>query len=748
MPDQNKIHQLQQQIDMLLRQQARFAAEISRMQSDLDELRKADTETTEPVPVAPVAETKASVPFFDATDLATPIKPFAKAPPSAEEATPPSTRLDWEQYIGGNLINKIGIVVLLIGLGLFVKYAIDQGLFPPPVRVILSYLAGVVLISLAWHFREKYITYSAVLFGGGMAVLYFTSYIGSSFFDQPVVPVIPAFILMAVLMAVTIVVAGRYDAQIIGVLGLGGAYGVPFLVDTGSEDFLIFFSYITLINIGVLILAARKGWRTMTWFACILTWVIAFASLITDGSALESSPEMWIFAIVSFFIFYAAILAHQLRVPQKINTETYLLTGINGFLFYVLTMFLSAGFLSSGGLTFLHALPHFAVAYLMWKKLDHRFPVTFFSMLGVLLVTMGILIEFEQRTVIWLWTAEAILLFFIARKYLSRTFEITAWTLGILTVLALMGGWESIYSDKAGAVPVFFNLHFATHLWVLAGAFAFYLLHEKMPAGRSAQALGTVLKIIPGVLLYFLFFNEIYHWFALQPEPATTAGNYLSQYRSIWLFNYSSLFLTVLGVLNLRRWQHEQLGTFISSAGILAITGFLTIYMQELNFLRDEYLTFNYAVSDWMPGIRYICYAFFAALAVVTLRTLKDLKMIADLEQYLPLLPHLLLLVILSHELVTVSFLILGTTESEIPYREGLSILWGVYSLLLIGLGILKKSKVLRVAGICLFGVTLAKVFFMDLHNLSIISRTMIFIGLGVLLLFTSYLYQKFKDKL
>ena len=103
---------------------------------------------------------------------------------------------------------------------------------------------------------------------------------------------------------------------------------------------------------------------------------------------------------------------------------------------------------------------------------------------------------------------------------------------------------------------------------------------------------------------------------------------------------------------------------------------------------------------------------------------------------------------VLSFELINVWLLNLGVAESALPYRLGLSILWGLYSLLLIGLGIFKKSQVLRIAGIVLFSVTLVKIFFFDLVSLSILSRTILFLALGVLLLLTSYLYQRYKEQL
>ncbi|MEL7002481.1 MAG: DUF2339 domain-containing protein, partial [Bacteroidota bacterium] len=73
------------------------------------------------------------------------------------------------------------------------------------------------------------------------------------------------------------------------------------------------------------------------------------------------------------------------------------------------------------------------------------------------------------------------------------------------------------------------------------------------------------------------------------------------------------------------------------------------------------------------------------------------------------------------------------------------SILWGVYSLALITLGIYKRLKHVRVLAIALFGITLLKLFFFDLAGLNTISKTIVFVALGVLLLIISFLYNKYK---
>ena len=74
--------------------------------------------------------------------------------------------------------------------------------------------------------------------------------------------------------------------------------------------------------------------------------------------------------------------------------------------------------------------------------------------------------------------------------------------------------------------------------------------------------------------------------------------------------------------------------------------------------------------------------------------------------------------------------------------------MWGVYALILIYLGIFKRRKYIRIAAIILFAITLLKLIFYDISGMNTLSRIIVFISLGILLLIISFLYNKFKDKI
>ena len=73
-----------------------------------------------------------------------------------------------------------------------------------------------------------------------------------------------AFVYMAAVTALASLLAARYSALPIAVLGLIGGFLTPILLSTGVDNETGLFSYIALLDAGVLVLAYSKQWRSLT----------------------------------------------------------------------------------------------------------------------------------------------------------------------------------------------------------------------------------------------------------------------------------------------------------------------------------------------------------------------------------------------------------------------------------------------------------------------------------------------------
>jgi hypothetical protein len=85
-----------------------------------------------------------------------------------------------------------------------------------------------------------------------------------------------------------------------------------------------------------------------------------------------------------------------------------------------------------------------------------------------------------------------------------------------------------------------------------------------------------------------------------------------------------------------------------------------------------------------------------------------------------------------------------GSIEvSSLFSKEAMSIYWGLLSVVLVYLGLMKDIKHVRISGIVIFAVTFAKIFFVDLSHLEAFAKAMVFVVMGLLLLVASFFYQK-----
>lgn len=94
---------------------------------------------------------------------ATPVVPVAPTVPKQKK------QVNYEKFIGENLFGKIGILIFVIGVGFFVKYAIDKNWINETFRTVLGFLTGAVLLAVAERLQKKYRTFSSLLAGGAFA---------------------------------------------------------------------------------------------------------------------------------------------------------------------------------------------------------------------------------------------------------------------------------------------------------------------------------------------------------------------------------------------------------------------------------------------------------------------------------------------------------------------------------------------------------------------------------------------------
>jgi uncharacterized membrane protein len=770
-----KIEELQARLGNLLKQQEQFQREISQMREEIGQLRLSRLATpvrdeVPPPPAEPVIfrEKPKASPFqpIKPRPSSQDVPPGAQAGPNFQTATAAAAeKSDLEKFIGENLASKIGILITVIGVVIGAKYAIDNELVSPLMRIVFGYLVGFGLLGFGIKLKARYHNFSAVLVSGAMAIMYFVTFAAYTYyglFSQA-----SAFVLMLIITVSTVAAAVSYNRQIIAHVGMVGAYSIPFLLSENTGRVDVLFTYIAIINIGILVVSLKKYWRSIHYLAFGVTWVIYLSWHLTRYTADQFNFALG-FATLYFLTFYLTFTLYKIITEAELSFDNVFLILANSFVYFgvghavIDDTYEGAFAIANAGIHFL-----FAFALDRFKPFE-RNAIYFFAALMLTFCTIAVPIQLEGRWITLLWITEAVILFTIGRVKRVQLYEHFSYPLMLLAFFSLLKDWLQMYFDydwRNLALTPIFNPYFLTGMIFVAAFAVIWQLNKnaKYPINVKPNLYPIFSFVIAAILLFALYntfrieISNYFHAQSLQTAIRETEDRYrdltnpdLPFYNFIWQLNYTMLFLTLLSFANITSLRDKALGFVTIAVNLLTMFVFLTAGLLVLTELRDNFLypplDGRFAHSSFNIVVRYICYAFFIALLYANYRLLKEKFIGGDLsEASLTMISnlgiHLSAIWILSSELLNWTD-IYRYAES---YKLGLSLLWGSYALFLVGLGINRHRKHLRVGAIVLFAITLIKLFFYDIAELGTISKTIVFVSLGVLLLIISFLYNKYK---
>ena len=778
--DPQKINELEQRIGNLLYRQSVVYNEIKQLENELAELKRqsnfssASAANTVKTPVEQPIERPTETLAEKAAEKPVIIVPTAPKPQiSAPKINLPKQPSDLEKIIGESWINKIGILIVVIGVTIGAKYSIENELISPLTRIILGYLMGIGLLGFGIKLKPKFEGYSAVLVSGAISIFYFITYFAYSFYS--LIPQVLAFVMMLIFTAFTVFTAIKYNRVVIAHIGLIGAYAVPFLLSSGSGRVDILFSYMLIINLGILFISIKKDWKSLHYSAFFFTWMI-YGSWFADksfDSGLQGYEALGIgFATAFFLVFYGVSLFNNIISKEKLDKVNIILILLNSFIYFGFGfgIFNGHSILDSylGLFTLFNAAIHFAVLFFIKsKKLADS--TLFYSTLGMVFtfITIAIPIQLDGNWVTLMWTAQGAILFWLGKtKKISIYEKISLPILG-LAFLSFLEDWERYRYAVNLDIHAFWNINFLTGVFAVLGyGFTVYLSIKHPDAEIEKFSPFNTIKsfYLPALLVltaYLTFRNEIGYFFDYWYESTSLKGKEIGEtdefslynydieiFKNIYLLAYSLVFFGGMALLNFYKFKNKVLGISAIAIGLLVLFAAQTFGVGELGELRYSYINGNsnkyFNVSFNYILIRYPLWSSIAFALWAIFKNAKTQLENTKFHIFLEAVIHISILNFLSNELVTW----LDIAGYQDIFKLGLSILWSVYSLILVSLGIYKKKKHLRIFALVLFGITLAKLFLYDISNLSTISKTIVLIILGLLLLIISFLYNKFKDKI
>lgn len=764
-----------EKLDFLLRQIETLHTKQNSLQQEIEQLRSQAQSLKSEEVVLPfqAEEALTEAPPLKAVTVASESIIPHEIPEPQEEGADISdvARLNrnFEKFVGENLSNKLGAFFTVLGLGIGVKYAIDHDLISPLMRIVLGYVASFILLGVSHKLRPKYEDLSAVILSAGLASLYIITYFGYDLYQ--LIPQIMAFVMMVAVTGMTVAAALRYDRQIIALGGLVGAYFIPFLLSSGEERPWILFSYVAIINVGILIIAFQKYWQVLYYSAFVITWLLFGAWAGYSGHQFGAGMT---FSTIFFFIFYACFLAYKVRKNEAFTPFQGLYLVLNAIAYlkaghYFLTAH-PVGTAFSGLFTLLCALVHLGVSLFVFRRaIADKSVFYLLSGLGLMFLALAAWQQFEGLSVTAIWGMLMVLQYWIGRTQKIPAYEHFARPLMVLSVFSLILHWiEGFYplliSSRPEVTPIF-NPYFGNTCLLIAAFWFMRRTHLDMRFAlpskneKNRELGGMFFGLVLVFLSYFLFFNEIYNYFdaqyhasriVLSTDPFNALKNDSILYRqSAWQTNYTLAFAIALNLWSIYRWKVAKYAMFAMVLGIFIVWVSLISGLENLETIRHEYL--QQWRAEHFPITRsglWLRYPFVALIGVLIWSLFKNLNTFFPERPNLRLIfdigANAVMLIVLSSELIHW----LEWYRYDRAHLWAISVLWGVYAFGLIFWGIRYNKQHLRLAAMALFGLTLVKVFLFDLAGLDTIQKTGVMIALGVLLLVISYLYNRYKTLL
>jgi len=235
--------------------------------------------------------------------------------PASAGASPVLTPiLTW--FTRGNILVRVGIVILFFGVAFLLKYAVQHTHVPVELRLLGVALGGATLFALGWRLRRLRPAYALALQGGGIGILYLAVF--AAFRLYAVMAPGMAFALLALLGAAAAALAVINDSRTLAWLASTGGFLAPLLASTGQGGHVELFSYYALLNLGILAIAWFKAWRDLNLAGFLFTFAIgALWGAQYYRPHYFSSTEPF---LIGFFLLYVAIsILFALRQPPRLR---------------------------------------------------------------------------------------------------------------------------------------------------------------------------------------------------------------------------------------------------------------------------------------------------------------------------------------------------------------------------------------------------------------------------------------------
>jgi uncharacterized membrane protein len=624
-----------------------------------------------------------------------PLEPplFTASQGPREQASASAPSPSFENRLGAQVFNRIGIIALMIGVTWFLKLAIDSQWIGPVGRILIGLVAGAGTILWSEQFRRKgFPAFSYSLKAIGTGVLYLSLWAAQQLYH--LLPPSAALAGMILVTAWNAYMAWAQNAELLAAYALAGGLATPLLLSTGGNHEIFLFTYLLMIDAATVALVKLKSWNRLllgAFPATVLYFIVWYIGFYAEPAFAITT----IFVGLFFFLFAC--------VPLAQRTESISLNHRKPFNRFIASLLLPLGDAAFGSLALYSVMQDagrhwflpwlmliFAAVYLMIARLPQSaLSAAIHLSLAVVFLTIAIPLKASGHWITVAWLVEGVALLWVAIRIFSShaaedtslsdafdTVNVLRWLSAGSLILGLGGVIALPFWFDQQVAPSFFNRNLAT---AVTAALAF-----------AASC-----------------------WLALRARGIDRAGWQWSRFAfaAAAAIDLVAVLLSVREILNLgyggpphSPFLNADFGMALMGLGILSVVAWVSLRIA----LTDE------ASLLW---------AQLSAGSVITINFVALLTGVREIESLWP---------------ITVA-----NPESELQRALAVSAFLMIYGAVLLAAGFWKRSSFIRWQALILLFFTIGKTFLYDMRNLSKGYRVVSFLGLGALLMAVSFAYQK-----
>lgn len=628
--------------------------------------------------------------------------------------------------VAGNWLNKIGIVLFLLGVAFFFKYSVDQGWFDEAMRVNIGLALGTTLLVAGFVIKREHPHLSQVLLGGSIATYYIAAFAAFRLFHIDYVTFEVAFGFMAGITLLAFILAVTQDGVMLALIGAAGGLATPFVLYTGNVGLPDLVVYTCFVMIGTVAIYMHKGWRSLLWTSFFGSWLVFALGYISNAWSYPPTlePDRWVFqagigvAALAFWI--APVLREALQsvdpqrwpdptlpsalMPHKSYASAVFPLDAHPHVMSILTPFLAIGFSAA---TWGADVPPQAWGWIalggaalygftMYSLQPHnRILAGTQGIAGIMLLTIGLALILEGDTLLIALAAEAAALVLVGGRLRSMTAALSGHLLSSGVAMWMLQRF--VYTRQE---PAILNAQALSELAVIG-----------LALGVSILARYKEEKWIYGVIAHAGMLGLLWR----ELLPAENGGQWVLLSWAIYgmLIHLSAW------------WRKDQIARWTAHVvwGATGLWFLFDIAMGLILTIPDDVPFFNVRGVKGLTDLGVIAAA---AIAYLILRGRKEALAYA----------------------LGLHLAYLGWTWQQLGLMHNgngyVSAAWGGYAIVLVAAAMyMNRNRPMLYAGISTLFIVAGKLFLVDLRYLEPFWRSLLFIGFGGLFLLLSYSFHR-----